>query len=218
MFWVSMMCTATTMACASTPPSAPPTAPLPPPPTGAVPAGAGYTRIIGSVAANPWTGLRHGGVVYIADASVKQPGVATSASIKIKSKEFNPFISVVTTGGTVDFANPDPLTHHIFSPDGETWDTGNLPQQGSVSRKFDTAGPYTLLCNLHPEMVGYLVVIPSTYFGMVATDGWYAIADVPTGTYQVTAWVPHAKSVTETVTVPLSGDVTANFELHPASE
>ena len=175
------------------------------------------TRIVGKVATNPWNALNGGGVVYIADASAKRPGAPTSATINIREKEFTPFIAVITAGSTIEFGNVDPLTHHIFSPDGEKWDTGNLPQQGTVGRTFDSPGAYTLLCNFHPEMLGYLLVIPSSYFGMVGTDGKYALTGVPPGTYQLTAWVPRLESTTQSVTVTASGDATANFELRAPS-
>jgi plastocyanin len=152
-------------------------------------------------------------VVYVEDASAKQPGVATAATIKIHDKEFAPYITVVTAGANVDFGNGDALTHHIFSPDGEKWDTGNLPQQGTVERKFDSPGAYTLLCNLHPEMLGYLLVIPSSYFAAVGTDGKYTLGGLPPGSYRVTAWVPRMQTSTQSVTVAASGDVTADFSL-----
>ena len=65
-------------------------------------------------------------------------------------------------------------------------------------------------------MLGYLLVVPSTYFGKLGTDGKYVIASVPPGTYRATAWAPGVLTTTQSVTVSPTGAVTANFELRPA--
>ena len=173
-------------------------------------------RIAGTVTFTPETTRKGAGVVYLEDAP-KAPGVAAKVEVDVKNKEFAPFIAVVTSGGTVTFANRDALTHHVFSPDLPGWDTGYLRKDDSVSRRFDAPGPVALLCNIHPEMIGYLLVIPSTLFGSLGPDGKYAIANVPPGTYRATAWSPRTPTVTQSVTVGASGSVTANFELHAAS-
>jgi plastocyanin len=148
-----------------------------------------------------WTS---GGIVYVEDAP-KQPEVATSAKVQIFKREFRPEISVVTTGGVVTFQNREALTHHVFSPDIRNWDTGYLKENGTSTRRFDEVGAYVLLCNIHPEMLGYVLVIPSTYYGRVNPGGEYVIGDVPAGTYKVTAWAPRTPPVTQTVTVGATG-------------
>jgi plastocyanin len=156
-----------------------------------------------------------GGVVYLQDTP-KQPGVATAAAIDVKHKAFSPFISVITTGGTVTFGNKDALTHHVFSPEIQGWDTGYLQKDHTAVRTFESPGVVALLCNIHPEMLGYVLVIPSTSFGKLGADGKYVIANVAPGTYGATAWVPRMLTATQSVTVGPTGTVTANFELHPA--
>jgi plastocyanin len=153
-----------------------------------------------------------GGVVYVEDAP-KEPGVATTATIQIDHKEFSPFISVVTTGAKVTFGNKDALSHHVFSPDVPKWDTGYLQKNDAVAKTFDAPGAIALLCNIHPEMLGYLLVVPSTYFAKLGADGSYAIANVPPGTYRVTAWVPRTPTTTQSVVVGASGAAPASFEL-----
>lgn len=169
-------------------------------------------RVVGTVKTNPWHAIKTGAVVYIENAP-KQPGVGMTALVDNHDMEFVPLISVVTVGGTVTFGNTDPLIHNVFSPDGEKWDLGSLPQNGSLAKKFDSPGAYTLLCNLHQNMVGYVVVSPSSYFARTTSDGQFAIAGVPAGTYKVTAWAPRLTPSSQEVTVPASGDTVANFAL-----
>jgi plastocyanin len=156
-----------------------------------------------------------GGVVYLQDAP-KQPGVATAAAIDVQHKQFSPFISVITTGGTVTFGNKDALTHHVFSPEIQNWDTGYLQKNHTAVRTFESPGAIALLCNIHPEMLGYLLVIPSTSFGKLGADGKYVIANLAPGAYAATAWAPRMLTGTQSVTVGPTGAVTANFELQPA--
>lgn len=155
---------------------------------------------------------RLGGVVFLEDAP-KVPGALMSANVVTHHKEFEPFITVLTTGGTANFFNVDPMPHHVFSPDVPGWDTGYLKKDHPVSKTFTTPGPVSLLCNIHPEMLGFVLVIPSTYFGKVDADGKYVIGDVPPGTYKATAWVPRDPTVTKPVTVSPNGVATADFEV-----
>jgi plastocyanin len=153
-----------------------------------------------------------GGVVYFEDAP-KHPGVATSAFVEIRRKEFSPFISVVTTGGSVTFDNQEALVHHVFSPDVQLWDTGYLRKEETSTRTFDAPGSIALLCNIHPEMLGYVLVVPSSYFGKFEADGRYVIQDVPPGTYHARAWVPRWPAAAQVITVGTSGIVEADFTL-----
>jgi plastocyanin len=155
-----------------------------------------------------------GGVVYLEDAP-KGADAPMTARVAIHHKEFVPFIAVLTAGGTASFENTDPVPHHIFSPDVPGWDTGYLKHDHPLQKLFDKPGPVALLCNIHPEMLGYLLVIPSGSFGLFGPDGNYVVGDVPPGTYKATAWVPRATTATESVTVSASGPVTADFEVQP---
>jgi len=212
---VALAVAGTGFGCNSTPAPASPTASAPSgasPSLKAPPAG---PRIVGTVLLSSTGKPPTGGVVYLEDAP-KQPGVATTAASDVDHKNFSPFIAVVTTGGTMTFGNKDALTHHVFSPDLPGWDTGYLQKGDTARRTFDSPGSFALLCNIHPEMLGYVLVIPSTYFGKTGTDGKYLIANVPPGTYRATAWAPRIPTASQSVTVGPTGAVTASFELHPA--
>jgi plastocyanin len=208
-------CSVATASLGCTPP---PTAAAPANPAGASLKGPpGSPAIVGTVRiASTGQAPPGGGVVYLEDAP-REPDVATAAAIDVYHKEFFPFISVITTGGAVTFGNRDALTHHVFSPDLPKWDTGYIRKDGTASKTFDKPGAITLLCNIHPEMIGYVLVVPSSYFGKLAPDGTYVIANVPAGTYRATAWVPRVPIATQPVTVSGTNAVTANFELGAAT-
>jgi plastocyanin len=148
-------------------------------------------------------------VVYLQNGPAEP---AVDATVNNRQMNFIPEITVVTVGGKVKFTNSDPFPHNVFSPDHEKFDIGQIPQHGAKSRAFTKEGTYTLLCNLHPNMKGYLIVVPSMYFAKADAKGHFTIKDVPAGAYQVMAWAPHVKAGTQSVTV--NGNVTVNFDLH----
>ncbi len=168
-------------------------------------------NIVGRIATNPWHAIKGGGVVYLEDGP-REPGVSLSARLDNHDMAFDPSIVVITAGGFVIFTNTDPIIHNVFSPDGETWNVGQIQPHSTTVKRFDTPGTYAVLCNLHPSMLAYLVVSPSSYFARSDVDGAFAIKNVPAGTYHVTAWAPRLKPVTQAVTLT-GGEATVNFEL-----
>jgi hypothetical protein len=54
---------------------------------------------------------------------------------------------------------------------------------------FEQPGIVTLGCNIHDEMLAYLVVTDAQYFGRTDASGTWS-ADIPRGTYRVAVWHP----------------------------
>ena len=152
------------------------------------------------------------GVVYLDDAPI-DPNAKMTARIDNRQMAFVPFVTVIPAGGKVTFQNSDPFPHNVFSPDAEKFNMGTISHNEILVHSFPKAGEYSLLCNLHPGMLGYVVVAPSSYFAKTDAKGHYAIKAVPTGTYKVTAWSPRLPTETKSVDVK-GGDATLDFELH----
>jgi plastocyanin len=181
---------------------------LPVPPT-SIPRG----NVVGAVTTKP-AAMQGQAVVYLEDGPKEdQPSRLQTVTIANRQMNFIPFVSVVAEGGKAVFVNEDPFPHNVFSPDGEKFNMGNIPQNGAHQRVFHTPGPFTLLCNLHPGMLGYLLVTPSTWWAKTDAKGKFVMKHVPSGTYKVTAWAPRQAPITQSVTVA-DGDVTINFDLH----
>ena len=156
-------------------------------------------------------------VVYLESAS---GAVVPVADKKITMDQhgllFQPHVLVVQVGTTVEFLNSDKVAHNVFWPSisGDkkkghnlgTWPTGeNKPF------RFSEPGVVTLLCNVHPEMSGYIVVSPTPYFAETAADGEFTLANVPDGQYTITAWHEGKKVQSKKITV--SGGAVADFTL-----
>lgn len=134
-----------------------------------------------------------------------------------KGLMFQPHILVVQQGATVDFLNSDNVQHNVFWPSvgGDkkaTHNMGTWPKGEKRSFKFDKAGVAPLLCNVHPEMAGYIIVSPSPYHAETDDSGNYTIDNVPDGSYTATAWHEGAKTQNKPVTVS-GGSGKADFTL-----
>jgi plastocyanin len=167
--------------------------------------------VVGNITTTP-KGQAGNAVVYLEDAPI-EPTAKMSTTIDNHNMTFSPFVAVVPVGGKIVFHNSDPFPHNVFSPDNEKFDMGVIPLGQARGRSFKAAGHYALLCNLHPGMLGFVLVTPSSYVAKADGKGHFRMKDVPNGTYKITAWAPRQQPVTQSVTVK-GGDVTLDFELH----
>jgi plastocyanin len=169
--------------------------------------------VVGTVKA---TGLTSNADAVVYLEQVAGPGTPAVVTVDQKSMQFNPRVQPVMIGSTVKFLNSDPTPHNVFSPDYEKFNLGTWPQGQTKDHVFDkcakTPCAYTLLCRVHPEMEGFVVVVQNGFFAVSARDGHYAIANVPPGTYSVAVWHPKLKGKAQSVTVG-AGPVTIDVVL-----
>jgi plastocyanin len=163
------------------------------------------------------SGVAGPSVVYVDTISGKTfPASTQHPVIDQKGLVFQPHVTAVQVGTTVDFLNSDSVAHNVFwtSIGGNKklgHNLGTWPKGERKSFKFDTPGAVPILCNVHPEMSAYLVVVPTPYFAASDQAGNYKIENVPDGSYTVTAWHEGAKNQSKPVAV--SGDAKADFTL-----
>jgi plastocyanin len=140
---------------------------------------------------------------------------AQHAAVDQRSLIFAPHTIVILQGTTVDFLNSDNVAHNVYWPsiNGEKRFRHNLtivsPSQNK-SFEFDNLGAAQILCNLHPDMIGYIVVVPTPYFALTRNDGTFSIKDVPPGTYTLKTWSEDGKPTTQTIT---AADAPTSVEL-----
>lgn len=143
-------------------------------------------------------------VVYLETVGENRfPAPQEPALIDQRDLEFHPHVLPILKGTTVEFLNSDPLLHNVFSPD-DVADKFNLGtwEQGDKRRfTFEKTGVAALLCKVHPEMEGFVVVLENPYFTMAEKDGSFTLPEVPPGTYTLHAWHPKYRQATIEVTV-----------------
>ena len=146
-------------------------------------------------------------VVYVdAVAGKKFDAPADHVVVDQKKMTFVPHVSVVQQGTTVEFLNSDPVGHNVYWPSISgnkklAHNMGTWPQGQKKPFQFMDLGAASLLCNVHPEMSGYVVVVPTPYFAVTDKDGNYTIKNVPPGHYTILTWSEEGKPTTQAVDV-----------------
>ena len=107
------------------------------------------------------------------------------------AKQFNPRVSVVPVGTMVNFPNKDAVRHHVysFSP-AKTFELKLYSGTPASPVQFDKAGVAVLGCNIHDNMVAWVVVVDTPYFGHSAKAGPVVLNNVPAGSYRLRVWHP----------------------------
>ena len=145
--------------------------------------------------------------VYVDTIPGKEfPAPTQHAVMDQKGLKFVPHVLVVLKGTTVDFLNSDATGHNVYWPaiSGNkklAHNLGTWPQGQTKSFQFSDLGAAPLLCNVHPEMSGYVVVAPTPYFGVSDKEGNFDIKNVPPGHYTLTTWSEEGKPTTQAVDV-----------------
>jgi len=159
-------------------------------------------------------------VVYIESIPEKEfPPPEAHALIDQKGLEFVPHVLPVLAGTTVDFRNSDNVMHNVFTPDaiGDKFNLGSWPQHEMRSHTFtkscEKACEAVMLCNVHPEMEAYVVVLTNPYFAVTDLEGNFTISDVPAGTYTLKTWHERLKESSQSVTVESAGSVEVTMEM-----
>jgi plastocyanin len=132
-----------------------------------------------------------------------------------KHMAFVPHVLVIQKGTTVQFLNSDPVGHNVYwsSIDHDkklAHNMGTWPQGQEKSFTFNDLGVAALLCNVHPEMSGYVVIVPTPYFAVTDKEGNFVIKDVPDGSYTLKTWSEEGKPATQSVSVS-GGTATVNI-------
>jgi len=122
------------------------------------------------------------------------PDARPSAPIKAVmdqiNRAFDPDLLIIPVGSSVAFPNSDTVSHQIYSFSPAKRFTLPLYRGNQFPPvRFDQAGIVTLGCNIHDEMVGYLVVTDAQYFGRTDASGSWTV-DIARGKYRVSVWHP----------------------------
>jgi plastocyanin len=155
-------------------------------------------------------------IVYIekVNGSFKPP--AKNPELNQKNLTFLPRVLPVLAGTTVNFLNNDDVLHNVFSPDGcaGKFNLGSWKKGEVRTRKFDQPGCNAcILCNVHPEMAAFVVVLQNPYFALTDNDGNFVIKNVPPGKYKLMVWNEKLKSAPQEINITAGGKNDVVFKL-----
>lgn len=130
------------------------------------------------------------------------------ASITQRRQQFSPRVTVVVVGTVIRFANRDEVYHDVFSPSPiKPFDLGKAHPRAIHRVRFDRPGLVNLFCAIHPDMAGWVMVLPHRLFARPNRAGRFALPPVPPGRYTLRVWHPLLGEATRQVDVPRYGDV-----------
>ena len=162
-----------------------------------------------SLAAALWAGASHAATVEVAvqgsdgkplaDAAVflesreARALLKPAAGLEIEqaAKQFTHRVSIVPLGSEVAFPNRDKVRHHVysFSP-VKTFELKLYSGTPANPVLFDKSGIAVIGCNIHDNMVAWVVVVETPYHGLSSADGKVKLDNVPPGSYRLRSWHP----------------------------
>lgn len=157
-----------------------------------------------------------GTIVYIEHVDEDFPPPSKNPQMNQKGLMFVPRILPVVKGTTVDFLNSDDVLHNVFSPDAcvDKFNLGTWPKNEIRSFTFKNEGcESVLLCNVHPEMEAFILVLQNPYFSVVDASGKFSIDQALSGKYILNVWNERLRAKAQEINIPASGRMDAAFFL-----
>jgi plastocyanin len=159
-------------------------------------------------------------IVYIESTTSTKPKEQLQQDIVQKGKKFNPLVTVIQTGSSINFPNQDRVKHHVysFSPvkKFELKLYSGVPATPVV---FDKAGTAVLGCNIHDNMLAYVYIVDTPFFAKTNEEGNATISDVPNSQLELKVWhyalQEEGHVVSQMVKPNEKHDITVKIDLQP---
>lgn len=118
----------------------------------------------------------------------------SGAEMRQIKKQFDPSVLIVPRGTSVRFPNHDKVRHHVysFSP-AKPFELKLYSGSDSNPVTFEKEGIVVLGCNIHDNMVAWIVVVNTPYYAKTDAFGKATLPDVPAGAYKLRSWHPDFK-------------------------
>ena len=159
-------------------------------------------------------------VVFLKGVPGTFPAPKKHTVMNQKNLQFIPHVLPILAGTTVDYLNDDDVLHNVFTPAKEydKFNLGSWPKGQVRSHTFasecDLVCSPVMLCNVHPEMEAYVVVLKNPFFAVTGKDGKFAIKGIPAGEYEVCVWHEKLKGASAKVKIAASGTASVVMNLH----
>ena len=161
--------------------------------------------LLGGLLLPAWAGA----ATLLVDAQTSDGHALTGAAITVRSldgqsyrpspvhavmdqvnRAFVPDLLVIPVGSTVSFPNTDSVSHQIysFSP-AKRFQLPLYRGKPYPPVHFDQPGVVTLGCNIHDQMLAYLLVTDAPWYGLTGSEGTWT-TELPPGRYSVQLWHP----------------------------
>ena len=104
---------------------------------------------------------------------------------------FLPDVLVIPVHSTVQFPNSDAVGHQVYSfSSARQFQLPLYRGKPYPPVQFDQPGVVTLGCNIHDNMLGYIIVTAAPFFGRTDAHGEWQGHELPAGRFRVRVWHP----------------------------
>jgi plastocyanin len=159
-------------------------------------------------------GNNKGVIVYLEGVPGTPPVPKNHAVIRQREKQFEPPLTIVVKGTTIDFPNEDKIFHNVFSVSRPArFDLGLYKSGTMKSVELKRAGVVDVYCNIHPDMVAKVKVLENAYYTVTGKDGTFKIENVPAGEYPIIAWMQTGDEAKGTVKVSAGGSAEVKLDV-----
>ena len=104
---------------------------------------------------------------------------------------FVPRLLVARAGQVVEFHNGEAVPHTVRLVETANDSTlFNVPtlMGAPYTHTFDRTGGYAVTCDIHPGMLGFVLVVSTPYMAIAEDNGDFSMTDVPPGSYTLKVW------------------------------
>lgn len=156
-----------------------------------------------------------GNVIVFLDGGGPVAAPARHAVMDQKNLAFEPHVLPVAAGASVDFPNSDQVRHNVYSPatSVKRFNLGTYPAGTIKTERFDQPGVVPLLCNVHSEMSGFILVVNTPYYTTTDKYGRFTLKDVAPGKYVLRTWHEKIKSAEQPIVVAAGTPLTVQVEM-----
>lgn len=138
--------------------------------------------------------LRDAVVMLESAAASRNVRPLESAVIAQRGKAFVPALLVVPRGTPVSFPNEDTVRHHVYSfSEPKRFELKLYIGTPAAPVVFDRAGVVVLGCNIHDDMIAWVVVTDTPHYGRTDANGKVALTQLPAGDFQLRVWHPRLR-------------------------
>ena len=131
-----------------------------------------------------------------------------------RRKAFEPRQLVIPRGSRVRFPNEDPILHNVFSVSAPNqFDFGFFKGTPGKEKRFEQAGLVRVYCNVHHDMVSYILVLDSPFHTTPDANGEFALQGLPRGPGKLVVWHEQADPWTMDVELPQKGPLAVRLQI-----